>query len=113
MVNQVTLAQLLSEAMAIYVTQNQLLNRISSWATLVTNLGIAGLQAAPYSMTSGDATDLFNAANDWLKFRKTALGLGYVTFGATAGTGTPTDNDGTHFGYNFFVNPSKVAGLGY
>lgn len=112
-VNQVTTTQLTGEALSIDVQMNSLMNRINLWTAFVIAVGTGGLQAAPYNMTSGDATDLFNAAQDWSNYRKVFLGLMYVTFGATLNTGTPTNNDVTHFGYPFNANPGKVAGLGY
>jgi hypothetical protein len=113
-VNQVTAAQLQSEVQAIFSQLENLLSfRIAHYAAIVLNLGTSGLQAAPYSMSAGDATDLFNAANDLDKFRKVWTGLMYVASGATLNTGVPTANDATHFGYPFNSNPGKCAGLGY
>jgi hypothetical protein len=113
-INQITLAQLTNEAQSIYNQLNSLLiYRGNIWANDIIAIGVAGLQTVPYSLTAGDATALFNAAQDILNFEKVWLGTVYVTPGATVNTGVPTANDSTHFGYPFSLNPSKVAGLGY
>lgn len=113
-INQITLAQLTNEALAIYDTLNQLLTyRVLTWAADVNAIGLSALQAAPYNLSLSDAQALINAANDLDNFRKVWTGAMYVAAGATLNTGVPTNNDGTHFGYPFNLNPSKVAGLGY
>lgn len=113
-INQITLSQLTNEIQSIYSMLNtQLVGRITTFANDVIAIGTTNLQAAPYNLSSADATALFNAAQDLLNFAKVWQGTEYVTAGATANTGVPTANDSTHFGYPFYLNPSKVAGLGY
>jgi len=115
MLNQITLAQLLSEIQSFGVQLNLLLNhQVLLFANDVVNvIGINGLQAAPYSLSSGDASTLFAACQDLDRFRKVYGGLGYVTAGATVNSGVYHDNDGSNFGYPFNINVNKCDGLGY
>jgi hypothetical protein len=112
-INQPTLAQVQQEILSLGTQMNALFTRIQMYNTFIAALGTAGLQAAPYSLSSGDATTLFSAAADLDNFRKVYSGLMYVTSGATVNTGTPTNNDGTHFGYPFGINVGKIDGFGY
>lgn len=112
-VNQTTTKQLTEEAQTHNNELNARFYRIQLWASQIIALGVAGLTAAPYSMTSPDATALFNSAQDMDNLRKVWQGLMYVTSGATLNSGVPNNNDATHFGYPFYLNPSKTANLGY
>ncbi len=112
-INQVTLTQVQNEILAMGAQLNSFFNRVQLYAVFIQGLGVAGLEAAPYSMSSADATLVFNAAQDLDNFRKVYAGLEFVASGATLNSGTPTPNDGTHFGYPFSLNVGKCAGLGY
>lgn len=114
-INQITLAQLQSEIQSFGVQLSLLLgHQIPTFANDIINvIGINGLQAAPYSLSSADATLLFNAAQDLANFCKVYSGLMYVVAGGTVNSGIPTNNDGTHFGYPFNINVNKCDGLGY
>jgi hypothetical protein len=111
-INQITLAQLTSEILSIGVQLGNILNvQVFNFAADVVAIGTAGLQAAPYSLASADATLLFNACQDLDHFRQVYAGLMYVAAGATVNSGVPTANDGTHFGYNFGINVNQCDGL--
>ena len=112
-INQVTLAQLQSEIQALGTQLNSMFYRVQLYAALVIGIGITALQAAPYSMSSADATALFNAAQDLDHFRQVYTGAYYVASGATLNTGVPTANGAGAFGYPFNSGVSKLDGLGY
>lgn len=113
-INQITLAQLTNEIASFGVQLNLLLNhQIATFAADVLAIGATALQAAPYSLSSADANTLVAAAQDLDNLRKVYAGLMYVASGGSVNAGTPTNNDGTHFGYPFNINVNKCSGLGY
>lgn len=83
------------------------------YSDVVVGIGLAGLEAAPYSLSAGDAQAVMNAITDMQHFFLVYSGLYYVAAGATSGSGVPTANDVSHFGYNFGANITTTGGLGY
>lgn len=115
-VNQVTQAQVESDLRNALASLNQSVQNWTLLYNLITAIGTAGLQAAPYSYSSGDATNIFNAATDLYRLGQVAQGLYYVASGATLNSGAPTANDASHFGYPFVgpaANINKVGGQGF
>lgn len=113
-INAITPAQINSEILSIGVQLNQLLNvQVFNFCTKIVAIGVAGLEAAPYSYAAADATALFNACQDLLNFRLVYAGSMYIAAGATVNSGVPTNNDGTHFGYPFNINVNQIDGLGF
>jgi hypothetical protein len=82
--------------------------------TQLFNIGLAGLQAAPYNLSSTDAQNLLNLIAD-MQTLVTGVynGSYYITSGTTVNSGVPTANSAGHFGYNFSINISKGAGIGF
>jgi hypothetical protein len=77
-------------------------------------LGLAGLEAAPWSLSATDAQNLLNCVNDIVNLASVYAGNSYVAFGATVNTGVVTANSASHFGYNFDLTiGSKAAGIGF
>jgi hypothetical protein len=92
---------------------NYLLNQVKLFTAALDAITDAALQAAPYSYTSGELATLRSAYRDLDKFRQVYSGVMYVASGTTQGTGVPTANDATHFGYNFGLFPGQVSGFGF
>lgn len=113
-VNQITLGQITSELLSINAQLNALMTRCGLlFSDVVTGIGLAGLEAAPYSLSAGDAQNVMNAITDMQHFFLVYQGLWFVASGSTLNSGVPTANDGTHFGYPFQINITKTGGLGY
>lgn len=113
-VNQISPAFINNELQANFTQLEQEQNRINQlYQDVVVGIGLAGLQAAPYSYSAADAQLVMNAITDMRNLFQVFQGLMYVASGATAGSGVPTANDGTHFGYPFVNNISKTGGPGY
>jgi hypothetical protein len=81
-------------------------------ANAIIQIGVTALQAAPYSYSSADATNIFNACQDLNNLSLVVQGLAYVTSGATLNSGVPTANSAGKFGYPFLINVAKVGGFG-
>jgi hypothetical protein len=91
----------------------QIFSQAITYKASLDNIGLAGLQLAPYNMTATDAQALINMYNDLNTLGKVYYGTNYVAPGATVNSGVPTANDGTHFGYNFDISIGKAAGIGF
>lgn len=113
-VNQISLAQITNQLLQFNAQFNQLMNLVGLFYTdVVTGIGLAGLQAAPYSLSTADAQSVMNAVTDMFHFFQVYQGLMYVASGATLNSGVPTANDASHFGYPFDINIAKVGGIGF
>jgi hypothetical protein len=88
-------------------------SQITLYKATLDAIGLAGLQAAPYNMSAGDAQALINAYNDLNTLSKVYYGNDYIVAGATVNSGVPTANDASHFGYNFDISIGKAAGIGF
>ena len=112
-VNPVNLSMLSDKIRSIGIALNTLFaDNIVPYTNFVIALGSSGLQAAPYNMSSGDATLLFNSCQDLANLYKVYQGLMYVASGATVNTGVPTANGAGAFGYPFNINVNQCLGLG-
>ena len=113
-VNQVSLNFINGELSSLYSQLNSLLTRVNLFKANVGDaIGLSGLQAAPYSFSAADAQAIMNSITDMWHLFQVYQGLWFVASGATAGSGVPTANDATHFGYNFGSNVAKTGGPGY
>lgn len=92
--------------------QDMFANIVVFKATL-DKIGLAGLEAAPYNFSAGDAQALINAYNDLNTLANVYYGLEYIVSGATVNTGVPTANSAGHFGYNFSITIGLAAGIGF
>lgn len=71
----------------------------------------ATLTALGYS--AGDISLLRSAYRDLDKLRQVYTGAMFVASGATAGSGVPTANGASAFGYAFNLFPKQTDGVGY
>ncbi len=112
-VNQVAPVQLTSEILAVVAARNAHNDRVTKLANFIIALGTTALQAAPYSFSAGDATAIFNFAQDQLHDVAVYNGTWFVASGATLNSGVPTANGASAFGYPFATSAGVVGGLGY
>lgn len=112
-INPVTLAMLSDKIRSIGIALNTLfVDNVVPYTNFVINVGVNGLQVAPYNLSSADANLLFNSCQDLANLYKVYQGLMYVASGATVNTGVPTANGAGAFGYPFNINVNQCLGLG-
>lgn len=104
-----TKANIDTEIANFQIQQNNLDDKATDMWNVLEGTADATLTSLGYS--AGDITLLRSIYRDYYHFMQVRKGLWYVAPGATAGSGVPTANDGTHFGYNFTVFASQAGGL--
>lgn len=109
-----TLSQINGNLANIILNLNALETQIQQYFATMEAIPDGTLQAAPYGMSSADTALLRSAYRDLYKLlHQVRTGLMFVASGATAGSGVPTANDATHFGYDFTQFTRQCQGMGY